>query len=331
MEVRNAQLDTSTTGNLYSEATGGVELSEAKQTWWGMIGAISSPRQTFNKVADYYHDEWITSNVPGKIGVVWRGALDMVLGAKVVDTAAKVGKVGTLATKAAAEAGKLGTRTQGVALRAGAGLEKMGEKVAGVTAPIVEAVGGVIPEGIKTVAGKTGEQFRIRGVDNPLDSAARDLALKSKVARRPSHIPETDWKRMATDYRYMNVRQLEKAHGVHKFLESHGVSLRHQKDVVSSGQIDTMEFEVTTTDTSVYRYYGGRSGERSHWVTEQWIDTPAERISSFNLPSSNFADKVKNFTIPAGQPIVRSTVGQCFGAKASKCSQIYVLDKSSLR
>ena len=191
MEVRNAQLDTSTTGNLYSEATGGVKLSEAKQTWWGMIGAnslesiqhlgsavvhpirtlkslgqlVAHPVDTFGKVKDAYHDEWITSNIPGKIGVVWRGALDLVLGAKGAATVAKTAKLGGLSAKA----GKMGGTAQRGAEAVSRGMGKAGEVVGKVTTPIAETIGAVIPEGAKHAAWKTGEQFRFRPVDNPLD------------------------------------------------------------------------------------------------------------------------------------------------------------------
>ncbi len=207
MEVRNAQLDASTTGEWYQENTG-VKLSAAKQTWWGMVGAnslqsiqhlgsaiahpirtakamgelITSPVQSFKKVKEAYHDEWITSNTPGKIGVVWRGALDLVLGVKGVTTAVKTAKLGGLA----ARAGKLGKTAQRGAEAIGRGLEKTGEVVGRVTTPIAETVGKVIPEGVKSATGtvtqKAGEQFRFRPIDNPLDQAT--ASLREQIAKQ---------------------------------------------------------------------------------------------------------------------------------------------------
>lgn len=199
MEQAFRELDNSPVGKFYKKASGGTTLSEAKQTWWGTIGAntlqggqalanivihpiqttkavgqfVAHPWDSTKEVASMYKNEWNSSNAWGKTGIVWRGAFEVVFGAKGASTISKVGRLGYKS----GQVGKLGGTVQ-------KGLEFTGNKISELTPEIVtKTLGGAsvamnkvaekIPEGARATMGNitktVEEQSKIRVLDNPLN------------------------------------------------------------------------------------------------------------------------------------------------------------------
>ena len=192
-----AELDNSAVGKWYKETTG-VELSEAKQTPWGTIGAntleggqslaniiihpidtakavgqfIWSPIDSTKEVAHRYSQEWKYSNAWGKTGLIWRGSFEIVFGAKGATTISKVGKVGYKSGKV----GKLGKGVQNAIGGIEGGIANHTPKVVmaatGALAVGANKVAEKVPEGVKTF---TKEQSRVGIIDNPLDGKIASL------------------------------------------------------------------------------------------------------------------------------------------------------------
>ena len=202
MERAFAELDNSPIGKAYKKMSGGTNLSEAKQTWWGTIGANTlqagqslanivihpikttkavgqfarHPIDSTKQVASMYKDEWNYSNGWGKVGVAWRGAFEIVFGAKGAGTVSKVGKIGYQAGRL----GKFGSKIKTGLTAVESGVSKI--PVGKITKPVGKVINKVvnkIPDGIKNTTGsvvKTAkEQSRIRAIDNPLDNKLASL------------------------------------------------------------------------------------------------------------------------------------------------------------
>ena len=196
LEQAFRELDNSAVGQFYKKASGGTTLSEAKQTWWGTIGAntlqggqalaniVIHPIQTTKavgqfarhpidstkQVASIYKDEWNYSNGWGKVGVAWRGSFEVVFGAKGAGTVSKVAKIGYQAGKL----GKLGTVVQKGVDTLGATGTVISEatpeivtKTLGGMSAVASKVSEKIPQKVKTFGT---EQSRIGMIDDPLDN-----------------------------------------------------------------------------------------------------------------------------------------------------------------
>jgi hypothetical protein len=85
--------------------------------------------------------------------------------------------------------------------------------------------------------------------------------------------------------------------------------------------------EVLATDTVVVRYYGGRAGPRSFWLTERPLLDPRADLA---LPKENDASGVKFWVIPRGTAVLRGTAAALNGQPGG-ASQIYVPDPTTLR
>ncbi len=230
IEQALAQLDNSPVGKAYEKLSGGTRLSQAKQTPWGTIGANTlqggqslfniirhpiqttkavgqffiSPRQSIKQVASMYKDEWDYSNGWGKIGVAWRGAFEVVFGAKGAGTiskvgklgyqAGKLGKLGAIVQKGTSSIGTVGTKTGEIAMKA---IPTVAIKAGQKLAQGVQTVGEKIPNGIKNTTGRvietTKEQSRIRPLDNPLDGTLSKLKQQgAKIEKTASVAGEAE-------------------------------------------------------------------------------------------------------------------------------------------
>ncbi len=224
MEQALAQLDNSPVGKAYEKLSGGTRLSQAKQTPWGTIGAntlqggqslanilihpiqttkavgqfFMSPRQSIKQVASMYKDEWNYSNGWGKIGVVWRGAFEVVFGAKGAGTiskvgklgyqAGKLGKLGAVVQKGTSAVGAVGTKTGEIAMKA---IPTVAIKAGQKLAQGVQTVGEYIPEpvkkGVQTTSEWTKRNYEIRPLDKPLNTQVQRFDKELAIMHSEKH------------------------------------------------------------------------------------------------------------------------------------------------
>jgi len=361
MERAFAELDNSPVGKAYKKMSGGTTLSEAKQTWWGTIGTntlqggqalaniLIHPIQTTKaigqfarhpidstkQVASMYKNEWNYSNGWGKVGVAWRGAFEVVFGAKGAGTVSKVAKIGYQAGKL----GKLGTVVQKGVDTLGATGTVISEatpeivtKTLGGMSAVASKVSEKIPQKVKTFGT---EQSRIGMIDDPLDNLTLNKqGLKTektasftgemevfgekivqpkiwtradKIAVKPKNIEVHRWNILVKSYPNYSPEQLGKAFKIENFLVNYGIKKEHLINILKSSNIDTIKIVNSSSENIIaYRFYGGNSSQYSYYYTPKDLRfIPEHEISDFlALPDGNSIERVSQVVIPKGSPLL---------------------------
>ena len=84
-------------------------------------------------------------------------------------------------------------------------------------------------------------------------------------------------------------------------------------DVISTFTGGKVTASVTQSETTLYRVWGGGSGQTSTWFTRQMPSSSAQAKGALSLPAHNAATFVTVVTVPAGTPIYEGTAAKMFG------------------
>ena len=89
------------------------------------------------------------------------------------------------------------------------------------------------------------------------------------------------------------------------FLKSYGANSSVLKSFSGSPKVVALQ-----TDATVYRYWGGKSPEYSHWVSP--YDYGVDARSKLALPAENTMARLSTFTLPAGTTVLVGYAAACF-------------------
>ncbi|MCL2493138.1 MAG: TNT domain-containing protein, partial [Clostridiales bacterium] len=106
----------------------------------------------------------------------------------------------------------------------------------------------------------------------------------------------------------VDVAKINRLLEVDKFLDEY-VPKQYQNQIKSAFEDD---IKVTTLDEDkvVYRYYGGKAGASSYWVSPTKVKDP---IADLALPPGNTAENMDQVILPKGTKVLEGTVAPNFG------------------
>jgi hypothetical protein len=90
--------------------------------------------------------------------------------------------------------------------------------------------------------------------------------------------------------------------------------------------IGEIQSSVTSEETTMYRVWGGDSGQLGGWLSPVNPGTASAARSGLALPAENTTEFISEVTVPAGTRIQTGTAGPLFGQPGG-ASQVLLLDR----